>query len=290
MSGLDVMRIMMRLRDYRPTFIERLTPIYGRSEAESFFNIALDEIHHLTRTALALQPDFALSEPDLKIWDSVLEKLIREIPIQYIFGSAHFFGMKFNVNENVLIPRPETEELVSWIIDENRLRKELSIYDIGTGSGCIAISLAKNLSWASVSAMDISEQALAVASDNASINGVTVNFLRQDVLAATGLAESDIIVSNPPYVTLNEKQEMRRNVLEHEPHLALFVPDNDALLYYRKIGELALQSLKNEGALYFEINQYLGEETVTLLKNIGFGRVELRKDIYGNDRMIRASL
>ncbi|RZJ34548.1 MAG: peptide chain release factor N(5)-glutamine methyltransferase [Flavobacterium sp.] len=280
----------MKLREYRTGFIEKLSSIYGHAEAESFFNISLEEIHRLSRSSLALQPDFSISESELALWDSVLHKLKNEIPIQYIFGCADFFGMKFKVNENVLIPRQETEELVEWILTENKNKPGLSVIDVGTGSGCIAISLAKNLPEANVTAIDVSPDALSVARENASKNTAAVEFICQDVLSADRLPKADVIVSNPPYVTINEKQEMRRNVLENEPHLALFVPDNDALLFYRKIGGLALHSLRSGGVLYFEINQYLGDETVKLLNNIGFRKVELRKDIYGNDRMIRASL
>jgi release factor glutamine methyltransferase len=207
------------------------------------------------------------------------------------------------VNENTLIPRPETEELVEWIVSESRKSEveSMKILDIGTGSGCIAISLAKNLPNAEVFAVDVSEKALSVAQKNADINKVEVNFVNADILKINDLAELttsnfqlpnyfDIIVSNPPYVRNLEKAEIKPNVLEFEPHLALFVEDTDALLFYRKIAELASKNLKENGKLFFEINQYLGKETVELLEDLGFNSIELKKDIYGNDRMIRSAL
>jgi release factor glutamine methyltransferase len=236
-------------------------------------------------------------------WESVLAELKKEKPIQYILGETEFYGLPFLVNENTLIPRPETEELVEWIIKSTNyeiLSTKLRILDIGTGSGCIAISLAKNITNAEVSAIDISEKALATAKKNAEINKVEVSFINIDILKINDLAELptsnfqlptqfDIIVSNPPYVRNLEKAEIKPNVLEYEPHLALFVEDTDALLFYRKIADLAKENLSENGMLFFEINQYLGKETVELLENLGFKNIELKKDIYGNDRMIRST-
>jgi release factor glutamine methyltransferase len=198
--------------------------------------------------------------------------------------------LDFEVNENVLIPRPETEELVDWILSNNRIietSNPLKILDIGTGSGCIAISLAKNLPNAQVYAIDVSEQALATAEKNAKRNNVNVIFIQKDILATEDLGQQfDIIVSNPPYVRNLEKEEIKKNVLNNEPHLALFVQDNDALIFYTKIANLAQKNLSDNGQLYFEINQYLGKEMIALLQNLNFKNIELRKDIYGNDRMI----
>lgn len=196
----------------------------------------------------------------------------------------------------MLVPRPETEELVDWIIDENRDKPHLQILDIGTGSGCIAISLAKNLKETQVTAIDVSVKALEIASQNALYNKAEINFIQADILKTENLMPNlslspfDIIVSNPPYVRHLEKTSISRNVLDFEPHLALFVEDNDALLFYRKIAQLALQNLKPNGKLYFEINQYLGQEMVNLLASLGFVAITLKKDIYGNDRMIRCLL
>ena len=240
----------------------------------------------MKRIDLALNIDLEFSEQELMIWHTILEKLKLEIPIQYIIGTTSFFGLDFNVNENVLIPRPETEELVDLII-KNSNSKTPKIIDIGTGSGSIAISLAKNIPLASVFAIDVSEKALEIAKVNATLNNVNVNFILANILDVDNLKEQfDVIVSNPPYVRNLEKHEIKKNVLEYEPHLALFVNDNDALIFYKKITELAKINLSQNGQLFFEINQYLGKETKELLENLDFKKVILKKDIYGNDRMI----
>ncbi len=300
----------MNIKQYRAQFIQELSLIYDIGEAESFFYLILEENHQLKRIDLALNPDFTFSNEEILIWNSILHKLKNEIPIQYILGKTSFYGLEFEVNSTVLIPRPETEELVDWIIqswksevgsqklsfdsDQNDNRK-IKILDIGTGSGCIAISLEKNITNAQVFAIDVSEKALATAQKNAVINEAKVNFIQKNILEVVILSEVDgqlpiyfdIIVSNPPYVRELEKQEIKKNVLENEPHLALFVEDNDALVFYKKIAELAQKNLSPNGQLFFEINQYLGNEMKELLEKMGFKNIELRKDIYGNDRMIR---
>jgi release factor glutamine methyltransferase len=279
----------MKLKSYRQIFVEKLTPIYDAGEAEIFFNIALEELKGWKRTDLALNPDAELTNAEQAKWDAVLQQLEQQKPIQYIFGKAHFFGLELEVNEHTLIPRPETEELVEWIAQENKSSGKIKILDIGTGSGCIAIALAKNLPDAEVYAIDVSPEALAVAKRNDERNNATVTFWQKDILTTQSLPETfDIIVSNPPYVRHLEKQEIKKNVLEYEPHLALFVEDNDALLFYRKIAELAKKALSPEGELFFEINQYLGKETTDMLTQQEYENVELRKDIYGNDRMVKA--
>lgn len=281
----------MKLKQYRKYFLEKLTPLFDSMEAEQFFAITLEELKGWKRTDLALNPDAELSGAEIEKWNAVLGELETQKPIQYIFGKAHFYGLEFEVNPNTLIPRPETEELVEWIVAENKYKGQLSLLDIGTGTGCIAISLAKNLPDASVSAIDVSEGALATAKRNAKHNSVEVNFILKDILAAETLPqEYDVIVSNPPYVRNLEKEEIKENVLQYEPHLALFVDDNDPLLFYRKIAQLAKTQLSPNGRLYFEINQYLGPETVQMLEDMGFVNIELRKDIYGNDRMVSCHL
>jgi len=281
----------MKLKDYRTYFIEKLTPSYDSMEAESFFAIALEELKGWRRSDLAMNSNTELTGEEIEKWNAVLADLETQKPIQYIFGKAHFYGLEFEVNENTLIPRPETEELVELIISENKAKGQINIIDIGTGSGCIAISLSKNLTDAAVSAIDVSEGALAVAKRNAEHNKTEVNFILEDILAAENLPQSyDAIVSNPPYVRNLEKEEIKENVLQYEPHLALFVDDNDPLLFYRKIALLAKGQLSPNGKLYFEINQYLGAETVQMLEDFGFTNVVLKKDIYGNDRMIAASI
>lgn len=281
----------MKLKEYRTYFIEKLTPLYDVMEAESFFAISLEELKGWKRVDVALNPDAELSSDEVEKWDAVLHQLELQKPIQYIFGHTYFYGLDFEVNENTLIPRPETEELVEWVIHENKNRGQVKIVDIGTGSGCIAISLAKNLPDAQVFAIDVSGEALAMAKRNAENNNVNVTFIQQDILAAEVLPEDfDVIVSNPPYVRNLEKAEIKQNVLDYEPHLALFVDDNDALIFYRKIALLAKANLPQNGKLYFEINQYLGKETAEMMERFGFANVVLRKDIYGNDRMTSASL
>jgi len=282
----------MRVKEYRSNFIASLSPVYDALEAESFFYLILENKMNKRRIDLALDPELSLDPEQLEVWNFILIQLLQEVPIQYLLGSTNFFGLDFEVNESVLIPRPETEELVDWILENSKHQplKEFKVIDVGTGSGCIAIALAKNIAQAQVAAIDVSEKALEVARKNALLNGVEVTFINQNILETDDLnAQFDIIVSNPPYVRNLEKAEIKKNVLEHEPHLALFVDDNDALLFYRKIAALARTNLKENGKLYFEINQYLGKEMIGLLTSMGFVDVELRKDIYGNDRMICGS-
>ena len=289
----------MLLKNYKTIFISELTSIYDEVEVESFFYLSLEKLHNLKRIDLALQPNFELTESEVDNWNNILDDLKSQKPIQYILGETEFYGLPFLVNENVLIPRPETEELVQLIIVESQMIKKetIRILDIGTGSGCIAVSLAKNLPNAQVFAIDVSEEALRVAKKNAETNQVNINFIQTNILETNNLAQLltfnqqpttafDVIVSNPPYVRHLEKEEIKKNVLDYEPHLALFVEDNDALLFYRKIAQLSKTSLTQNGKLYFEINQYLGKETVELLEELEYENIKLLKDIYDNDRMI----
>lgn len=280
----------MKIKQYRTQFIKDLSSFYDAYEAESFFYLILENKHKLRQIDLALNHELAFDESDFVLWDSFLEELKKEVPIQYLLGKTNFYGLDFEVNENVLIPRPETEELVEWIITESSKReksKKIKILDIGTGSGCIAVSLAKNIPNAEVYAIDVSKKALDTAKRNAINNNVDVTFLFQNILEVEGLkCDFDIIVSNPPYVRNLEKEEIKKNVLDYEPHLALFVDDNDALVFYKKIATLAKNNLIENGQLYFEINQYLGKEMTDLLEKMDFINIELRKDIYDNDRMI----
>lgn len=283
----------MLLKKYKSIFTEELSSIYDEMEAESFFYLILEHLHQLKRIDLALNPDFEISESDKVRWENILSELKTQKPIQYILGETEFYGLKFKVNEDVLIPRPETEELVDLIVLSFKFQvssSKLRILDIGTGSGCIPISLKKNLSKADVFAIDVSEKALEIAKENAKLNGVEVTFIQKNILETDDLEQQfDIIVSNPPYVRMLEKEEIKSNVLEFEPHLALFVEDNDALLFYRKIAQLAKKNLTENGSLFFEINQYLGKETVDLLESLGFKNILLLKDIYENNRMIRCT-
>jgi release factor glutamine methyltransferase len=284
----------MKIRQYRDQFIKTLSPIHGEGEAESFFYLILEQKQQLKRIDLALRPEMDFTETEILVWNTLVEQLKLEIPIQYLLGKTSFYGLDFEVNSSVLIPRPETEELVEWILESQKSKvksQKLRVLDIGTGSGCIAISLAKNISEAEVFAIDVSEKALAIAKINADTNKVDVTFITQNILQTHDLGQQfDVIVSNPPYVRNLEKQEIKKNVLDNEPHLALFVEDGDALVFYRKIAELAQKNLASNGQLFFEINQYLGKETLALLGEMGFKNIELRKDIYGNDRMIKATV
>ena len=281
----------MLLKNYRTQFTQELTPIFDEMEIESFFYIVLEAFHQLKRIDLALNPDLEINDLQLLQWEAVLLQLKEQKPIQYIMGETEFFGLPFYVNENTLIPRPETEELVDWISRDLTINEcnDLKILDIGTGSGCIAIALAKKMTEAQVFAIEGPEEAMATAQKNAIRNEVNVTFIQKNILEIENLEQQfDIIVSNPPYVRNLEKVEIHKNVLAYEPHLALFVEDDNALVFYQKITELAAKNLSENGQLYFEINQYLGKEMIKLLSENNFATIELRKDIYGNDRMIKA--
>lgn len=285
----------LKISDLKSNFIKALSGLYPSEEIESFFNILSEKYLNLSRIDIALDRDQLVSEANVGKIEKVLARLKTFEPIQYILGETEFFGLPFKVTSKTLIPRPETEELVQWILDEVLYFKNkpelLEILDIGTGSGCIAISLAKHLPDANVSALDISEEALRIAKENAEANEVSISFFESDILACESLPEGyDFIVSNPPYVRELEKHFMEANVLVHEPEIALFVEDADPLLFYRKIADLAKVSLKPNGALFFEINEYLGEDMVSLLEDMGFKQIEIRKDIYGKDRMLKCKL
>ncbi len=278
----------MLVQDFKRHFFSELSNLYPETEIQSFFTILIEFKLHLSRIQLALEHNFELDNDDFEFLQNALLKLKNQIPIQYIVGETAFYGLMFKVDKNVLIPRPETEELVEWIFRNHKKNESLKILDVGTGSGCIAISLAKNLPNTEVFALDISAEALNIAKNNAAMNQVKVDFILADILKIEKLATNfDIIVSNPPYVRELEKSQMQQNVLSNEPHIALFVKDENPLLFYDKIAELAKKHLTENGVLYFEINQYLGPETVDLLKTKGFKNIELKKDIYGVDRMVK---
>ncbi len=284
----------MTVSSLKNKFIETLDSIYPKEEINSFFYLLIAHFLQLKRVDIALNPNLEIANDTSLLFTDALNKLKNEIPIQYIIGETEFFGLPFSVDKNTLIPRPETEELVEWIISETKLinqNSKLKILDIGTGSGCIAISLAKNLKNVEVWALDVSKEAIKIAKQNAKLNNVNIHFINADILTLKSLPQQfDIIVSNPPYVRMLEKQEIKNNVLKNEPHLALFVSDENPLLFYDKIADLALKNLNKNGVLFFEINQYLGSKTIETLKNKGFTNIELRKDIFGNDRMIKTIL
>ena len=279
---------------FRNHFINSLEGLYPIEELKSFFYLLAEKYLNLSRINIALQLNNELTYEEQSSFYKAVDRLRNHEPIQYILGETEFFGMPITVNKQVLIPRPETEELVSWIIEDVD-KNEATILDIGTGSGCIAISLAKKLNNAVVSAIDISTRAIEVAKKNTLINNVNIEFSRVDVLnfeADLDLhhkweSKFDIIVSNPPYVRMQEKKLMKLNVVNHEPDIALFVEDDDPLLFYRKISQLSKQYLRHHGTLYLEINEYLGLEMEKMLNKAGFKHVVLKKDMFGKNRMIK---
>ena len=279
----------MKLSQLKINFIAQLQGVYDKEEVHSFFYLLCDFFLQYSRFEVSMSQDTMVSETNIARFEKVLLRLKAQEPIQYILGTTEFYGLTFKVNEHTLIPRPETEELVDWVLsnlhDQDRV---LDILDIGTGSGCIAISLAKNIPTARVSGIDISEKTLEVAQENAVKNQVLVSFCKKDILQTTALKNKyDVMVSNPPYVRQLEKKAMNANVLDYEPGVALFVPNEDPLLFYRKIARLAMVSLQTRGWLYFEINEYLSKEMDVLLKEIGFANIEIKKDFREVPRMIK---
>lgn len=287
----------MLLKEIRNIFHKELHEIYPKDEIDSFFYMLIEHYLGLERFVLAMQPNLTLTKEEEQPLFEALAQLRLHRPIQYIIGTSQFMDMDFSVDENVLIPRPETEEMVRWILKELKevqgTRYEIKsskfkILDIGTGSGCIAISLAKNLPDTEVFALDISQKALKIAKQNALDNDVSVEFMERDILNLDVLdTEFDVIISNPPYVRGKEKKAMHKNVTDHEPGLALFVSDENPLKFYEAIARFAQKNLKENGSLFVEINQFLAKETEQLLRNHNFSEIELRKDMFGNDRMMK---
>lgn len=268
---------------------DALRGYYSDSEALALAKMLLVEVFGFSTLELYGGKDKEFSEKDRSVLAEMIRRLQKNEPIQYIIGIESFCGLTFEVDPNVLIPRPETQELVSWIVEDCQKEEAIRILDIGTGSGCIPVSLAKQLPRAEVESWDISEGALEVASRNCERNEVKVLLRRKDVLnAAPEGVFYDVIVSNPPYIADREKVDMEANVLDWEPSLALFVPDDDPLLFYRKIAQLGCEMLKEGGSLYFEINRAYGQETSLMLSELGYNQIELKKDSWGNDRMIKA--
>ena len=276
--------------------IESLTSRYGPEEAGSLAWLSISHVCELERAKYLSIKNEEIQDKDAEALLRILEELKTGRPLQYILGETEFYGLTFKVNPTVLIPRPETEELVDWVLIElrnlNKGTEGLKIIDIGTGSGCIPISIKKYLPLAEITALDISEEALNTAKYNAELNQTDMNFIQDDILDPKNEqllnTQFDVIISNPPYVTFTEKEQMMPNVLEHEPHTALFVPDDDPLIFYRAIGDFAFRHLAEKGFLFLEINENLGQETLNLIKDNGFKNAELRQDLRGKDRMIMA--
>ncbi len=280
----------MTLGELQKTYRDKLSPIYGQREANAICRMVFEHVLEVNGPTLAFERFRVLTAPQLQGLTGILERLLTQEPVQQVLGSAPFYGLTFRVNRHVLIPRPETEELVDWVVKDSRDKSSLTILDIGTGSGCIAISLARHLPLSVTEAIDVSEDALAIAGENARFNNAPVAFSLQDILHEP-LTESryDIIVSNPPYITEDERNTLAANVLLFEPHLALFAPKEDAIHFYRVIAAKAHVALKSGGALYFELNADRAIEVKTMLENTGWHNVELRTDLSGKQRMLRAN-
>ncbi len=276
----------MKLKELQIHSTESLKGLYPTEEITSFFSLLAESYLNYTRFEVSINKEKELSEEDILKFEDALNRLKSFEPVQYILGETEFYGFPFKVTKDTLIPRPETEALVAIVVSEFKSHtSELEILDIGTGSGCIAVSIAKMLPKSKVSAIDISEEVLKVAKQNATFNNVQIAFEQQDILVAERLlAAYDVIVSNPPYVRELEKELMQKNVLNFEPEKALFVSNEDPLVFYRKIGELAVKHLKPKGLLFFEINEYLGTEIKEMLISLGFSEVLIHKDIFNKNR------
>ena len=283
----------MTLNEARTVLTKELKNVYESDELKNIIELVIEHITNMTRAEQLKNKVPYLTCTQLENLDTITERLKKNEPVQYVLGEAWFAGMKFKVNKNVLIPRPETEELVDWIVKESQksIVESQNIIDIGTGSGCIPITIKKKLPEANVSAIDVCSEALFTATENAIELSTEVGFLLLDFLDEEKwkeLGQYDIIVSNPPYIKRSEINTMHDRVKEFEPHLALFVPDNDALLFYKKLSAFSLDHLKPGGSLFLEINESLGKQVVNNFRSGGFSNIELRKDMQGKDRMIKA--
>ncbi len=281
-----------KIKDIVQFFKNELQGLYDENEIKSFVNIVMEEYTGLSLTQLLISGDKTVSESVMLKIKFAINDLKKYKPVQYIIGKTFFYELEIKVNPSVLIPRPETEELVHWIISDNKeIKKTIDIIDIGFGSGCIPIVLKKNLKQSKVYGIDISKEALKIAKLNALQNETEVEFKIIDIFDRekwTELPQFDIIVSNPPYVCESEKEAMHANVLEYEPHLALFVDNDTPLIFYNVIADFALDKLRLDGSLYFEINEGFAYKTIELLEAKGFSDCEVRKDMQGKERMIKA--
>lgn len=267
----------------------QLKDIYAETEIGSISYLLMSEITGFSRTEIFLNKNTKISDNQEFLLKKYVEELKNHTPIQYVIGKTEFYGLTFKVDKSVLIPRPETEELVDWITQSFSKNQAIQLLDIGTGSGCIAITLKHIFKNSTVTAFDISDAAIQTALINAESNNCQVNFQKTDILnKQTSDIQYDVIVSNPPYIPDSDKLEILPNVLNYEPHLALFVPDNDPLVFYNAIAKFACNNLKPNGLLFFEIHRDFGNQIIELLNQLGFSDILLRKDISGNDRMIRA--
>jgi release factor glutamine methyltransferase len=285
---------MKTIKDVFEIYKQQLITVYDAQETEAITLTVLAELLNTSKGIIKAFAEKELTLTQQEEANNILTQLKTGKPLQYALGYTEFYGLKFLVTPATLIPRPETEELVQWVlesVESCKLKVEsLNILDIGTGSGCIAITLKKNLPGAQVSAVDISAEALHTAKQNAALNEVEVDFTQTDILNSQPTTHNlQLIISNPPYVTLEDKKQMHTNVTDFEPHTALFVPEDDPLIFYKAIADFAVDNLIKDGLLFFEINESLGTETVELLEGKGFTNVELRQDMSGKDRMVKAS-
>ena len=273
---------MNKLVNIIPKFLSEINN-FSRREVESFAYLSIEKILGYSKSDCIIHSKQELSNNNIISFENIINDIKQNIPIQYILGEAHFYDLKFKVNSSTLIPRGETEELVQYIL----LHDFISVLEIGTGSGCIAVSIAKN-SNAKITAIDNSIGALEIAKSNAVLNSVEINFQLRDVFNFSDIKKYDLIVSNPPYVLESEKKIMNKNVLDYEPHNALFVSDNDPLVYYKEIAKIATNNLNKNGLLFFEINEKYSNQIIELLSNLNFVDIELKKDINGRDRIIKS--
>lgn len=280
-----------KIADVIRFFKEELRDVYSKDEIQGFIFLSFEHFLGFTRSDVLLRQKETVTESELLKFNFLIKDLKKHKPIQYILGETEFYGLKIKVGPGVLIPRPETEELVDLIIKENIARKPLTVLDVGTGSGCIAISIKKYLPEAEVFAFDVSKDALEIAEKNADLNKVVIDFIQVNILNHQNypnLPQLDIIVSNPPYVLDSEKEVMEANVVDHEPHLALFVKDNDPFLFYKAIAGFGKGYLKNDGKLYFEINEKYNEEIIEVVEKVGYINCKVIKDLNGKNRFLKA--
>lgn len=273
---------MNKLVNIIPKFLSEINN-FSRREVTSFAYLSIEKILGYSKSDCIIHSNHELTNDNIISFENIISDLKQDIPIQYILGEAHFYDLKFKVNSSTLIPRGETEELVQYIL----LHDFISVLEIGTGSGCIAVSIAKN-SNANITAIDNCLEALEIAKSNAILNSVEINFELSDVFNFSDTKKYDLIVSNPPYVLESEKKLMNKNVLDYEPHNALFVSDNDPLIYYKEIAKIATNNLNKNGLLFFEINEKYSKQIIELLSNLNFVDIELKKDINGRDRIIKS--
>ncbi len=274
---------MERVINIIPYFLNRLKGCATNNEIRNWAYLSIEHVLDLNRSDCILQSDLKLSKDVINKFVFIVDDLIQSVPIQHILGEVKFYGLTLKVNSNALIPRPETEELVDWALKD----EFNSVLDIGTGTGCISIALALNTK-ASVIAIDVSKEAIELAKFNALQNQVNIDFLHKDIFLMEDIPVVDLIISNPPYVLDSEKKSMKKNVLNYDPHISLFVPNNDPLLFYDKISDLAISNLPSNGKLYFEINEKFGSDICLMLDKKGFVDIELKNDVNNKQRMIKS--